>query len=381
MTRPPGVLPVLRAFLHDESKFAPSAIPQPVIDRAIESGLGPILSRISRDSAARPAGIFELIQASDLTARVLTGERYDLLARILSGAADTGCYPVLLKGCSTALRYYPEPHLRTMGDIDLLVRSEEVPAVERVCRAAGFLPSAPGVPASRYDDHHHGIPLHHRESGMWIEIHTRLYPKRSPLATDRRFSVDAIKERLTTLSFNGQSVRVLSHELQLLYTCTRWAEYPSPQRGMFPLLDAARLIAARGQSFDWDLVTILAGQSWAATALRVMLGYLDRWQLAAVPPAVLRNLAALDSYTNQLIVQTLHRLVTSFVIEGRPPGTVLTVRNARSMWTTLIGPSMPAEKIWKLPLNIVLPRGSESRIDFRLAARRARSLADRVARR
>ena len=354
-------------------------MPQPVIDRAIESGLGPIVSRIGRDSAAPPAGIVELIQASDLTARVLTGERYDLLTRILAEAADAGCYPVLLKGCSTALRYYPEPHLRTMGDIDLLVTYEEAPALERVCRGAGFRPSAPGVPASRYDDHHHGIPLHHQESGMWIEIHTRLYPKKSPLSTDTRFSTDALKDRLTTFSFNGQSVRVLSHELQLIYTCTRWAEYPSPQRGVFPVLDAARLISARGDSFDWDRVTILAGQSWAATALRVMLGYLDRWQLAAVPPAVLRNLAALDPYTNQLIVQTLHRFVTSYVMEGRPPGPLLTVRNARSIWTTLVGPSMPAGKIWKLPMNIVLPHGPRNRIDLRLAARRARSLAIRVA--
>lgn len=354
-------------------------MPGAVIDRAIESGLGPILARISRDSLQPFSEAAGQIQASDLTARVLTGERYDVLTRVLFAAARAGCHPTLLKGCSTALRYYPEPHLRTMGDIDLLVRSDEVPVLERVCRAAGFQPSAPGVPPSRYDNHHHGIPLRHQESGMWVEIHTRLYPEKSPLGTDARFLVEAIDNRVVTSSVNGQTIRVFGHELQLLYTCTRWAEYPSPQRGMFPVLDAARLLSVHGDTIDWDRVTIMAGQSWAATALRVMLGYLDRWQLAAVPPPVLRNLATLDPYTNQLIVQTLHRFVTSFVMEGRPPGPFLTVRNARSMWRTLIGPSMPAGKIWKLPLNIVLPRGPRNRIDLRLAARRARSLASRVA--
>ena len=381
MTSPPGLIPILLAFLRGESRFAVASMPRRVAKMAVANGLGPILATISRGSAHQPSEIVEEIQASDWTARVLTGERYDVLTRILSEAAQTGCRPTLLKGCSTALRYYPEPHLRTMGDIDLLVGSDEAPVLERVCRGAGFQPSAKGVSPSLYDNHHHGIPLRHHKSGIWLEIHTRLYSKNSPLATDARFSVDAIQDRLTPFSVNGQSVRVFGHELQLLYTSTRWAEYPSPQRGVFPVLDAARLLSDHGNTIDWDLVVSLAGQSWAATALRVMLGYLDRWKLAAVPSDVMSKLATLDLYTNPLIVQALHRFVTSYVMEGRPPGPVLTVRNARSMWNTLIAPSVPAGKIWKLPLNIVLPRGPRNRIDLRLAVRRARSLANRVARR
>jgi hypothetical protein len=381
MTTAPGILPFLLAYLRGESGFAVASMPRPVIDRAIESGLGPILARISRDSKQRRSAIIDEIEASDLTARVITGGRYDALKRILGDAAEAGCHPALLKGCSTAVRYYAEPHLRTMGDIDLLVRAEEAPALERVCTAAGFERSAPGVASSRYEHHHHGVPLRHPVSGIWVEIHTRLYSRKSPLATDARFSVDAIQNRMVPLSLDGQCAWVFNHELQLVYTCTRWAEYPNPQRGMFPVLDAARLLSNHGDMIDWDLVIGLAGRSWVATALRVMLGYLDRWKLADVPSVVMRRFAALDPYTNPLIVQTLHRFVTSFIMEGRPPGPFMTVRNARAMWTTLIAPSMPAAKIWKLPMNIVLPRGPRNRIDLRLAARRARSLAVRVARR
>ena len=38
--------------------------------------------------------------------------------------------PVLLKGVATALQYYAAPHLRTMGDIDLLVTADERSAAE-----------------------------------------------------------------------------------------------------------------------------------------------------------------------------------------------------------------------------------------------------------
>jgi hypothetical protein len=266
-----------------------------------------------------------------------------------------------------------------MGDLDLLVRPDQVSVLEHAARDCGFREAPGSAPPSRYERHHHRIPFRHLDTGVWVEFHTRPYPPKSPLAGDARFSLEAIGDLLNSTSITGQRVRVFGHELQLVYTCTRWAEHPSHQRGLFPILDAALLISSCGETIDWDLVCRISGRTWAASAVRVMLGYLDRWKLAAVPDRVMLELARLDPYTNKFLVEALHRYVTMFVVEGRAPGTIWTTRNVRTLWTTLVGPTAPATKLWNLPLNIVLPRGVRGRLDAGLAMRRARALARRVA--
>ncbi len=46
---------------------------------------------------------------------------------------------VILKGCASA-RYYKEPLLRTMGDVDFIVDEKHFPAADRALRQAGFVP-------------------------------------------------------------------------------------------------------------------------------------------------------------------------------------------------------------------------------------------------
>jgi hypothetical protein len=373
------VLPALVALVTNDTRFDIHSMPSARVEQAIENGLGPILARVTRDSAMAPNGdCADHIKAADLTARVLTAELLDALEQVLLAADSARCDPVLLKGCSTASRYYPEPHLRTMGDIDLFVSAEQAPTLESAIRACGFRETAQTSPSSRYEGHHHRIPLWHPDFGVWIEVHTCLYPLRSPLAADPRFFADAIGDLVTPYSIRGRIVKVMKDEFQLVYTSTRWAENPR-RSGAFPILDAALLISARGEELDWELVCALAGRSWGVSALRLMLGYLYRWQLSAVPSSVMRRLALLDQYTNQVLVAALHRFVTKYVMEAQPPGTILTSRNLSTVWTTLAGPATPAAKLWKLPMNIAFPSGKQRRLD--MAAQRMRSLAGRLAKR
>jgi hypothetical protein len=181
--------------------------------------------------------------------------------------------------------------------------------------------------------------------------------------------------------FRHRTVKVLKREQQLVYTCARWAEYPSPQRGGFPILDAALLSARAGEIIDWALVLNMVGRSWAASALHVMLGYLKRWHLAQVPSDVMRQLAQVDRFTNPLLVAALHRFVTRYVMEGRPPGAVLTPRNLRSVWATMMGPAPPSTKLWTVPMNVAFPDGTKGRLNATLAGRRLRSLAARFVKR
>ena len=279
-----SLLPILRALVTDDARFELDSLAPGVVNRALESGLGPIMARVSSLSPAQRSIHGDAIQASDLTARLLTAEMLDAVADILRLTAGAGCDLVLLKGCSTCVRYYPEPHLRTMGDVDLLVGAEDWRRVEAMLRADGFVDTNATHPPSWYEQHHHSIPLWHPQRQLWIELHTLLYPPFSPLTAEQRFSPKAIEEFVTTTAIAGSTARVFGHELQLVYTATRWADMPNFQRGAFPILDAALLMARHGATLDWARIGSLVDGTWGTTALRLMLTYLDRCELASQSP-------------------------------------------------------------------------------------------------
>jgi hypothetical protein len=58
--------------------------------------------------------------------------------RIAAGFERLGVRAVLLKGASLETRVYPRPGMRDMGDVDLLVRPEQVPAAAAALRDGGW---------------------------------------------------------------------------------------------------------------------------------------------------------------------------------------------------------------------------------------------------
>jgi hypothetical protein len=350
-----GLLPLLRALVIDDARFDVDSLAPGLVNRALDNGLGAILARVSRESAAAQSVHADAIQAADLTARLLTADLLETVADIVRVSKNAGCDLVLMKGCSTGVRYYPEPHLRTMGDVDVLVAQGDWPRVEALMRADGFIDTTATLPASWYEQHHHSIPLWQPHRRIWLELHTRLYPPFSPLGAEPRFLPAALERLIATTIVAGGPAQVFAHELQLVYTATRWADMPSFQRGTFPILDAAMLIASHGATLNWAQVCALVDGTWGTTAVRLMLTYLDRWELAAIPSPVLRELAYNDRFANRALIEVLHRLITAFVMEGQPLGRIVTSRNWRTTWSTLVGPTAPWTKPFRLPLKIAWP--------------------------
>ena len=344
---------MLKALVVDEAQFDVASLPAALIERAVTNGFGPALARVTR--ASDRSNYADAIQGADLTSRLLTADMLDAVVAILQQTASAGCRVVLLKGCSACACYYREPHLRPMGDVDLFVASGDWREVESLVRSAGFEDTSATHPRSWYEQHHHRIPLWHPQRHLWIEIHTRLYPPSSPLAGEQRFHPDAVVPFIRSIEIDGSVADVLSDEWQLVYTATRWAAMPSLQRGAFPVLDAALLIKTRAATLDWSQVCALVEGTWGVTALRLMLTYLDRSQLAGVPRPVLEQLARQDRFTNRAMIDLLHFLVTNFVMDGRPLGPLVTSRTWRTTWSTLVGPTTHWHKPLRLLANLAFP--------------------------
>jgi hypothetical protein len=378
--RSPGVLPLLQAFVRDERRFDATTLDDTAFETALRGGAGPILAYASAHSPTRGRLPRENeIQAADLTMRMMTGEMLRCLEQILGAVRGEGVEVTLLKGSASALRYYPEPHLRTMGDVDLLVSDAQREPLERQLRALGF--AQPGDPREALvRDHHHSLPFKHLSKGLYFEVHTRPYPSHSPLTRMAAFSYEAVTSRSESIAVGSQSAWVLNHEQQLVYTATRWAEMINAERGMFPLLDAALLLRSRGDRLDWDAVCRLSDEPWAAGAVALMLTYLDRRHLAQVPGAVLSRLANRDGVTNAIVRRLLHRLVNAYVMEGRRTGAILSRSNRRLIWSTLSAAKSPWAKLLELPINLVFPPTEKGRFGPAVVMRRVRTAVKAVRR-
>ncbi|GEM_PF-780413 len=370
----PGFLPVLRAVASGTDKFDLRELTAPTIQRALANGLGPLLAHISRHCAMtpRPSWADEVL-AADLTARLLAAERFSALGEILHAASAGKCQPILIKGAATALLYYPAPHLRTMGDVDLFVAPGRQQALEARLSELGFEQSS-ALPASFYEQHHHSMPFWHPRRLMWVEVHTQLFHSSSALATDARFTFDALSPELRPAAVSDQTGLVLSHELQLLYACARWAENIDAERGVYPILDAILLIKNQGRQLDWNRLCAAAENSWAATALHLMFTLLSDWGLASVPQEVLARLAQQDRHTNRMSRRVLQRLVMRYVLAGKPYGRVATSSNVGVLWSGLVRPRPAWWNVLSLPYQLMFPPGRPHRFNLVHIVRRLLSI-------
>jgi len=103
-----------------------------------------------------------------------TGRQMDeKLAALLAALADEGISPIVLKG-QTIAAFYPDPHARQCGDIDLFITPGQRPAMDR------FLSDNNMVATAHSDG---------SQSFMWqgieVELHPRIFDIHSPLSLRR----------------------------------------------------------------------------------------------------------------------------------------------------------------------------------------------------
>ena len=346
-----GLFPVIKGLI-EQTKVDVDSLSPSQIDLALQCGLGPVLAHIAAPGHIGDSRLRGDIRAADLTSRLLTAEKLDVLLEVLEAAHAVGCRLVLLKGIAAALRYYPEPHLRTMGDIDLLVAVDQQQKFEDELRRRRFRQASHEPPAN-FVCRHHSMPFWHRERPVCVEVHVRLHPRQYILAHDPRFTFDAIGSHLSSLTVQGRSAVTMNHELHLVYTAARWAERFQHQRGVFPMLDVGQLLRDYGDVIDWAKVRRLVEDSWAITALNLMLSFLSKYELVHVPSDVLRWLVKEDRYTNAVSISALHQLLWRYVILRKPFSELFrTENNMETIWSVLVRPSTPTRNFLRIPYSL-----------------------------
>lgn len=206
------------------------------------------------------------------------------LLTTLDAMAEAGVEAIPVKGLVLTEMLYGNLALRPAGDIDVLVRVDDLPAARDALRELGFAQEA--VPA--YEERHHPFhdPPYYRPGPF---RHTALELHHG-LSAPRQFRMDAASlwERSVTTELFGRQLRVLGPEDTLLHLAVHRARAPLRLRW---LVDIAELLRRSGADLDVGFLLTQARAIGARTTLSMTLELSGRLLDAPVPPALGQGLA------------------------------------------------------------------------------------------
>jgi len=169
----------------------PDALSPHAVEWIIQTGLGPLCDQAISATVDLSGDLKKLLHASALGAHFKSADQKASLLEILGYCQDLDQPITLLKGMSISHQYYPEPQLRIMRDIDILVHGNDLATVENRLLSLGYHQKS-ALPPEYYRDHHHSMPFFHPQKGIWIEVHTQLFRHENPRAKIDAFSSESI---------------------------------------------------------------------------------------------------------------------------------------------------------------------------------------------
>jgi hypothetical protein len=332
-----------------------------------DAGLAPLLYRASQQGIDQVrATRRDMLLSADLTAIARQGNLIDATREIVEACEARGVRVTLLKGISISDQYYPDAHLRPMGDIDMLVSAPAHTTVEATILQLGY---------RRQPDYqhregaHHGAPLYHPARRVWVEIHSALFPEDASLRSGRVFSPAHVAARSVSSTFHGSAVNRLADELQLVYIASSWVRDLSHHgiRASFvpPLFDAVYLVNATDDTLDWDELLSWLDNPMAVASLHVMLSYLSRHGLCQVEPSILSRLASSQEVIGPSVLRIIHSMLDTYLLGGRPFSRFIREWHASIVLSTLLAPGSSSRKLASVPWNILFPPSVAARYSVR----------------
>ena len=243
--------------------------------------------RLKKRGITPPPAMAEQLRRIYLASAVRNTELFHELGHILR-ALQAAHIPVIpLKGACLAEAVYGNIALRSMGDVDLLVKSNDLAQALDVLRALGYVSEYPfEIETERRIVHH--MPRISKPGGLIVEMHWTIVHPRNVCFGDN--DLDPIWSRAHPVKIAGVQVLMLSPTDLLLHQCLHPVQHRFNSAGLRNYVDIALVIQRYGEAIDWEQFTARAKQWDIANGVRLALQLAEEWTGAAVPAGVLAAL-------------------------------------------------------------------------------------------
>jgi len=283
-------------------------------------------------------------------------QRFAELSALLESASAAGIETMVLKGVALALLYYRDLGLRCMGDVDILIRPDDVADAINTLTELGWRKTGrtPDVLTETYLNARREIHFL-SDRATCLDLHWRVMDETCLSSRDDWFWSGAIRA-----SVRGVETHAMNPTDQLLHVCahaTLWTPVPFPRW----IADAAMILKASRGDIDWDRLISHARRLGLVTPVRETLKQVVDVLDAPIPSSVLDNLHRLPPSKEDL---------RNYRIRCLPPNPLRTLplefrrmslRSGRANrgWRLLAFPSYARalwglEHAWQLPVKVLL---------------------------
>ena len=145
--------------------------------------------------------------------------KYQAFLSIIDALCLSGIHVVVLKGFPLSRKIYGDPLRRITGDIDLLMKPQDVSRAINILSASGYVAAINTWPstqkkAQRFQRFRNQFAILHPESGIVVELHWRLlyFPVKSHPTLEALVGNNLVEQKA-----DGRSFLVLNDEMELLY--------------------------------------------------------------------------------------------------------------------------------------------------------------------
>ena len=223
---------------------------EPLPNLAEAHGLAPLVyTHLKAANISIPTPIYRELGARYIRHRHANGVRSRVLSEILGVFQSEGIQTLVLKGMAVAHLVYPDPGLRVMSDIDLLVSKSDAHRAQALLAQTGFNAPDPGETAF---DHHHMPAAWRQVEGVfvYIELHHNLSRKQSPST-----HFEALRPAATQFTLEGVPAYALSYAEMLAHTYAHMVEAPFQTFRLIWIADMVSLVERYAGEMDWSRVS------------------------------------------------------------------------------------------------------------------------------
>ncbi len=163
---------------------------------------------------------------------------FGALAALLRGFRKQGLSVIVMKGPALAELVYHNIALRPMIDLDILVRTDDLPAVEAILTRMDYVTSPHALPSIYYRRTHFHIPYYSRKCGILLEVHWRVAADVGVLQPEHK----DIWRAAIHVTLAGEETLVMGCEDLLLYLCLHLDKHGYANRLLLNQPDTMQLI-------------------------------------------------------------------------------------------------------------------------------------------